>query len=96
MRSTRKFGLDVYECSTLKEALDMALTSPIPARSRQKYKKKSSSPTNKSNRSERQNSPPGSLRDLNLDDEITNLEDDIMDLEDEAILDDEDDEYDIL
>jgi len=96
MRSTKKFGLDVYECSTLKEALDMALTSPIPARSRQKYKKKSSSPTNKSNRSERQNSPPGSLRDLNLDDEITNLEDDIMDLEDEAILDDEDDEYDIL
>jgi DNA repair protein RadA/Sms len=95
-RSTRKFGLDVYECSTLKEALDLALTSPIPARSRRQNQKKSSSPTDNSNRPERQTSPPGSLRDLNLDDEIMDLEDEIMNLEDEALLDDEDDEYDLL
>jgi DNA repair protein RadA/Sms len=81
-RSMRKYGLDVYECSTLKEALNLALTSPLPIRSKTPGRRqpKSSGPTTeKSNWAGHRTSPPGSLRDLNLDDEV--------------ILDDEDDEF---
>lgn len=83
--SKRKFGLDIYECSTLKQALNIALTSPIPANPKKSYRRQSKnnvSPPDNDNLPERHTSPPGSIRDL--------------DLEDEVILDDEDDEYDLL
>ena len=69
-RSTMKYGMEIHECSTLKQALNLALTSPIPLKSAKRQYKKSSKPA------------PGSLRELNLDDE--------------PILDDEDDEYDMI
>lgn len=72
-RTTRKFGLDIYECTTLKQALNLALISPLPSRSKK---------FNNSKKSGHKYSPPRSLNDLNLGDEV--------------ILDDEDDEYDLL
>jgi len=81
-RKKRKFDLDIYECSTLKEALDLALISAISTRSKRGYSTKSTSLPNKSNEMPGyQTSQPGSLRDLNLEYDV--------------ILDDEDDEYDL-
>ena len=77
-KSTRKFGLEIHECSTLKQALNLALTSPIPIKSpRRQYKKNTYS-----NYGSASKASPGTLRELNL--------------EDEMILDDEDDEDDLL
>jgi len=84
-KTTRKFGLDIYECATLKEALNLALTLPIPTspkKSGRRESKNSNSWADKSSRPGSQPSSPESLRDLNLEDEV--------------ILDDEDDEYDLL
>mmetsp|Transcript_5724 Transcript_5724/g.13699 ORF Transcript_5724/g.13699 Transcript_5724/m.13699 type:complete len:783 (+) Transcript_5724:139-2487(+) len=83
-RSTRKYGLDIYECSTLKQALNLALTSPIP---QSKFKRSNRQQNNGSTAGSGKKpgyktSSPGSLQELNLDDEV--------------ILDDEDDEYDLI
>jgi len=81
-RKKRKFDLDIYECSTLKQALDLALISAISTRSKRGYSTKSTSLPDKRNKMPGyQTSQPGSLRDLNLDYDV--------------ILDDEDDEYDL-
>jgi len=84
-RRTRKHDLDIYECSTLKEALNLALVSPIPtARRRSNRQKSNDNTTSMADKKYGQKaSPPGSLRELNL-------------VVDEVILDDEDDEYDLL
>ena len=74
-RSTHKFGLDIYECATVKEALNFALTSPLPTNPTEFTRRQIDSSTKATVRRDE----PGSLRDLNLDDEI--------------ILDDEDDDY---
>jgi DNA repair protein RadA/Sms len=75
---TQKFGLDIYECSTLKEALNIALISPLPTQLKKSARRQVV--INNSKEPDEKISPPGSLRDLNLDNEI--------------ILDDEDDEDD--
>ena len=71
-RHTRKFDLDIFECSTLKQALNLALVNPIPLRRPR--------PTRGNTRSSKRIASPGSLNELNL--------------EEEPILDDDDDEYD--
>ena len=71
-RHTRKFDLDIYECSTLKQALNLALVNPIPLRRPRA--------TRGNTRSSKRIASPGSLNELNL--------------EEEPILDDDDDEYD--
>jgi len=88
-RRTRKFDLDVYECSSLKQALNLALISPIPTgrqrskrRTPKKHDEDDASMVDPSSKVGRKTSPPASIRDLHLDDDI--------------ILDDEDDEYDLL
>jgi len=83
-RSTRKFGLDIYECSTLKQALNLALTSPVPLKpkkSDQRQNKNVSSINERNNSNGDKISPPPLFE---------------VDLDDEVILDDEDDEYDLL
>ncbi len=84
-RSTRKYGLDIYECSTLKQALDLALTSPIPQKSKRFARKpnENSGPSDGNGKKPGYKaSSPGSLSELNLNDEV--------------ILDDQDDEYDLI
>lgn len=85
-RRIRKYDLDIYECSTLKEALNLALVSPIPAprrrASRQTKRTDDPSIAEKKFKGTPRSSAPGSLDDLDLGDE-------------RAILDDEEDEYDI-
>merc|ERR1711865_811459 len=88
IRSTRKHGLDIYECSTLKQALNVALVSPIPSRSksksnnnyRQRQYKNNSNTSNTNIIGRRKRSPvaipPGSLHDLNLEDEEIIIDDD--------------------
>ena len=83
-RNTRKYGLDIYECSTLKQALNLALTSPIPqSKYKRSYRQQNNGSTAGSGKKPGYKpSSPGSLRELDLDDEV--------------ILDDEDDEYDLI
>ena len=95
IRSTRKHGLDIYECSTLKQALNVALVSPIPSRSksksnnnyRQRQYKNNSNSSNTNIIGRRKTSPaaipPGSLHDLNLEDEEIIIDDDDDDVEDD-------------
>jgi DNA repair protein RadA/Sms len=74
-RRTRKFDLDIFECSTLKQALNLALVNPIPLRRPRPTREQ-----RENTRSSKRTASPGSLNELNL--------------EEEPILDDDDDEYD--
>eukprot|EP00536_Pseudo-nitzschia_multiseries_P007937 jgi/Psemu1/196787/e_gw1.192.19.1 len=83
-RRIRKYDLDIYECSNLRDALNLALVSPIPiARKRSSRKKSKEDLSMADKKFGKRAFPPGSLRELNLD-------------EYEVILDDEDDEYDLV
>jgi len=82
-RHTRKYDLDIFECSTLKEALNLALITTIPTHRLR---------TNRQHPGEirssgRQMTSPGSLRELQLEAQV------ILDDDDD---DDDDDEYKII
>jgi hypothetical protein len=82
-RHTRKFDLDIFECSTLKQALNLALVNPIPLRRPRPIREQ-----RVNTRSSRRATSPRSLSELNLDEEV------ILDDDDDEYDGDDDDEYD--
>jgi DNA repair protein RadA/Sms len=76
VRRTRKFDMDIFECSTLHEALKLSLVSPLP-----NPKLRMRTATGGNQKGSLENPSPGSLHELQLQDEI--------------LLDDDEDEYDV-
>jgi hypothetical protein len=73
--------MDVFECSKLQDALDLALVASIPSRKRKSASKASSAAgQTKTARSTMDSKTPGSMHELYLEEDV--------------ILDDEDDEFD--
>jgi len=75
MRTSRKYGMEYIECPNLKEALQLGLTSNLPARKRRARptSERSAKPSSSRNKPASQ---PASFEELDFDDVIMDDEDD--------------------